>query len=90
VLRGRVLLHKLRQFIDQGRTERTHPLKVDLVQPNDELVRHENAVSSDDSSFRVELTAQCRCDLDGLKTALEGLGEGTVDRSLKTSLEVVQ
>ena len=55
-----------------------------------ELVRHQDAVARDDGGLGVELAAEGRGDLEGLQTALEGLGEGAVDDALQALLEVVQ
>ena len=90
VLRRGVLLHELRELVDQGRAEVRHALVVAGREAHRELVGHQDAVARDDGRLRVELAAEGRGDLEGLQTALEGLGEGAVDDALQALLEVVE
>ena len=53
-------------------------------------VGHQDAVAGDDGGLRVEFAAQGRGHLEGLQTALEGLGERAVDDALQALLEVVE
>ena len=85
-----MLLHELRELVDERGAEPGHPLVVGGREPHDELVGHQDAVASDDRGLRVELPAQGGGHLERLQPALEGLGEGAVDDALQALLEVVE
>ena len=89
-LGGRVLLYLEDELVDQRGSDAGHRRIVGRTQQHGELVGDEDAVARDDDRFRVELPFQCAGNLDRLQAAPKGLGEGTVDRPLTTSFEVVQ
>jgi hypothetical protein len=89
VLRSSVLLDKLGEFVDESVAEGDHPFKISGGEHDREIIRDQNAIPCNDRRLGIKLTAESTRDFDRLKTTLEGLGEGTVHGSLKTTLEAV-
>ena len=89
-LGGGVLLHQLRELVDECGAEPGHPLEVGRGEAHAEPVGNEDALTRDDGGLGVEFAAERRGDLERLQPALEGLGEGAVDDALQALLELVE
>ena len=84
-----MLAHRVLQLALQRVREAGEPLRVLGREPDGEPVGRDRAAHAERAP-RVELAHEAAADLDGLESAAERLGEGTLDEPLEAALEPLQ
>jgi hypothetical protein len=79
-----------REFVRQWRLVRRQPGVVVVAELDDEMVRHQGAITPDDGGLVVEFTLQSGGNLDRLHFGFEGPGEDAFDQAADPALEALE